>query len=89
VISPDDAALSSNYHPDLQRWLIPETATDSGDAIDVEELVNVVFAYVLGIAQHHRTRVIVTVVRKHGGAFLIRVAENTVAGLLVYWLLSR
>jgi hypothetical protein len=89
VVSPDDAAPPSNYHPDLQGWLIPDTATDSGDAIDVEELVDIVFAYVLGIAQHHRTRVLVTVVGKHGGTFLIRVAENTVAGLLVYWLLSR
>lgn len=89
VVSPDDTAPPSNYHPDLQGWLIPETTTDSGDDKDVEELVAVVFSYALGIAQHHRTRVLVTVVGKHGGAFLIRVAENTVAGLLVYWLLSR
>jgi len=89
VISPDDEAPPSNYHPDLQGWLIPETATESGDDIDVEELVNAVFAYTLGIAQHHRTRALLTVVGKHGGAFLIRVAENAVGGLVVYWLLSR
>ena len=57
--------------------------------MEVEELLAEVYAYALGIAQHHRTRVLVNVVGKHGGTFLIRVAENTVAGLLVYWLLSR
>jgi hypothetical protein len=89
VVSPDDEAPPANYHPDLQGWLIPETATDSGGTIDVEELVAVVFAYALGIAQHHRTRVLVTVVGKHGGAFLIHVAETVVGGLILYWLLNR
>jgi hypothetical protein len=94
MISPEDREAPFDYHPKLQGWIIPETATNSRvAAIDVEELVNVVFAYALGIAQHHRTRVLLTVVGKHGGTFLIRAAENTAGGtaggLLVYWLLNR
>jgi hypothetical protein len=62
VISPDDDSAPFDYHPDLQGWFIPETSTDSEEATDVEKLVTAVFAYALGIAQHHRTRVLVTVV---------------------------
>jgi hypothetical protein len=37
VISPDNEAVPLDYHPDLQRWLISETATVSG-GIDADEL---------------------------------------------------
>ncbi len=91
VISPDDedTPFDFDYHPDLQGWLIPETATESGDAIDVEELIAEAYAYAVGIAQHHHTKALLTIVGKHGSAFMIRVAENVVGALIVYWLLSR
>jgi hypothetical protein len=89
VISPDAGDAPFDYHPDLQGWLIPETATESGDAIDVEELIKEAYAYAVGIARHHRTRTLLTIVGKHVSAFMIRVAENAVGGLIVCWLLSR
>jgi hypothetical protein len=90
VVSPDyEDDEPFHYHPDLQGWLIPETATESGDAIDIEELIAEAYAYAVGIAQHHHTRALLTIVGKHGSAFVIRVAENVVGGLIVYWLLSR
>ncbi len=51
VISPDDEDVPLAYQPDLQGWLIPETATDSGDAIDVEELRIQMVATVVRIAR--------------------------------------
>ena len=88
VVSPDyedDAPF--DYHPDLQGWLIPETATESGDAIDVEELIAGVYAYAVGIAQHHRTSALLTIVGKSGLRFLVRVPDHVVGGLILYWIL--
>jgi hypothetical protein len=90
VVSPDyEEDEPFHYDPDLQGWLIPETATQSGDAMNIEELIAEAYAYAVGIAQHHHTRALLTIVGKHGSAFMIRVAENVVGGLIVYWLLSR
>jgi hypothetical protein len=61
VVPPDyDYEAPFDYHPDLQGWRIPETATESGEAIDVEELWAAVVAWAQGIAVHHRTEVLST-----------------------------
>ena len=88
VVSPDyedDAPFG--YHPDLQGWLIPETATKSGGAINVEELWTVVVAYAQGIAVDHRTKVLLSVIGKDGRSFLVQVAGTVVGGLILYWIL--
>jgi hypothetical protein len=88
VVSPDyedDAPFG--YHPDLQGWLIPETATESGGAINVEELWTVVVAYAQGIAVDHRTKVLLSVIGKDGRSFLVQVAGTVVGGLILYWIL--
>jgi hypothetical protein len=88
VVSPDyedDAPFG--YHPDLQGWLIPETATESGGAINVEELWTVVVAYTQGIAVDHRTKVLLSVIGTDGRSFLVQVAGTVVGGLILYWIL--
>jgi hypothetical protein len=89
VVSPDDEALPSNYHPDLQGWLVPETATESGAAIDVEELLSQVFTFAADKAQQYRSNVSISVVGKSGLRYLVRVSETVVGGLILYWLLHR
>jgi hypothetical protein len=91
VISPDeDAPFDFNYHPDLQGWLIPETATESGGAIDEVELKAEMVAFVMGIARHHHTKALVRGVGKHGVTFLILVAggalSEVVGQAIWYWL---
>jgi hypothetical protein len=84
VVSPDyedDAPF--NYHPDLGR-LLPDTATNSGGATEVEELWAEVIAFAQGIANHHRTKVFLSVMT-NGTRFVIRVSKHpivagTVAG---------
>jgi hypothetical protein len=84
VVSPDyedDAPF--DYHPDLGR-LLPETATESGGATEVEELWAEVVAFAQGIAHHHRTEVFLSVMT-NGTRFVIRVSKHpivagTVAG---------
>jgi len=62
VVSPDyedDAPF--DYHPNLE-WLLPETATVSGDTLDDEELWAVMVAIAQGIAHHHRTEALLRVI---------------------------
>jgi hypothetical protein len=87
VVSPDDEALPSNYHPDLQRWIIPETATKSGEAIDVEELLSQVFTFAVDKARQYRSDASISVVGKSGLRYLVRVSESVVGGLILFWLL--
>jgi hypothetical protein len=78
VVSPDyEDDESFDYHPDLGRFL-PETATKSGDATEVEELWDVVVAYAQGIAVHHRTEVLLSVMG-NGKQFVIRVCTHPAA----------
>ena len=51
--------MSFDHQPDLRGWHIPETATASGDAIDVEELRAQIVAIIVGIARDHRTKAVV------------------------------
>jgi hypothetical protein len=89
VVSPNYEDAPFDYHPSLQGWLMPETATESGDAIDVEKLWAVVVAFAVGIAQHHHSKVLLRVMREDGRGFLIQVASTVVGGLILYWLLHR
>jgi hypothetical protein len=89
VVSPDYEDAPFDYHPNLQGWLIPETATESGDAIDVEELWAEVVAFAVGIAQHHHSKVLLRVMREDGRSFLIQVASTVLGGLILYWILYR
>jgi hypothetical protein len=78
VVTPefeDDTPF--DYWPDLQ-WLLPETTTEPGDAIDVEELWAEVVAIARGIAHHHRTTVLLSVMG-NGTRFLIRICKHPVA----------
>ena len=80
VISPDyEDDEPFDYHPDLQGWRIPETATKSGEVLDDEELWTAVVAWAQGIAVHHRTKVLLSVMG-NGGGFLIRVCKHPVGG---------
>jgi hypothetical protein len=80
VVSPDyedDAPF--DYHPNLER-LLPKTATESGAVVDVEEMWDVVVAFAQGIAVHHRTEALLSVMG-NGKRFVIRVSTHpTVAG---------
>lgn len=89
VVSPDDEAPPSSYHPDLQGWLIPETVTEFGEPIDVEELLSQVFTFAVDKAQQYRSNVSISVVGKSGLRYLVRVSETVVGGLILYWLLHR
>jgi len=89
VVSPDDEAPPSNYHPDLRGWLIPETTTESGEPIDVEELLSQVFTFAADKAQQYRSNASISVVGKSGLRYLVRVSETVVGGLILYWLLHR
>jgi hypothetical protein len=87
VVSPDyedDAPF--DYHPNLE-WLLPETATVSGDTLDVEELWAVMVAIAQGIAHHHRTEALLRVIGTDGRSFLVQVAGTVVGGLILYWIL--
>jgi hypothetical protein len=78
VVSPDyedDAPF--DYHPDLGR-LLPETATNSGGATEVQELWAEVVAFAQGIANHHRTKVFLSVMT-NGTRFVIRVSKHPAA----------
>jgi hypothetical protein len=78
VVSPDyedDAPF--DYHPDLGR-LLPETATNSGGATEVQELWVEVVAFAQGIANHHRTKVFLSVMT-NGTRFVIRVSKHPAA----------
>jgi hypothetical protein len=75
VVSPDFADDAPfDYWPDLQ-WLIPDTTTEPGDTIDVEELWEEVVAFAQGIAHHHRVKVLLSVIG-NGTRFLIRVSGH-------------
>src|SRR5215212_5209757 len=79
VISPDyedDAPF--DYHPDLRGWLLPETATESGHALDVEELRIQMVAIVVSIARHHRTKALIRGLGKDGRTLLIQVAGTVI-----------
>ena len=89
VVSPDDEAPPSNYHPDLRGWLTPETATESGEPIDVEELLSQVFTFAADKAQQYRSNAFISVVGKSGLRYLVRVSETVVGGLILFWLLHR
>jgi hypothetical protein len=89
VVSPDDEAPPSNYHPDLRGWLIPETAAESGELIDVEELLSQVFTFAADKAQQYRSNAFISVVGKSGLRYLVRVSETVVGGLILFWLLHR
>lgn len=87
VISPDyEDDAPSDYHPDLQGWLLPETATESGDAIDVEELRIQMVAIVVSIARHHRTKALIRGLGKDGRTLLIQVAGTVIGTYICYWL---
>lgn len=75
VVSPDFADDAPfDYWPDLQ-WLFPDTTTEPGDTIDVEELWEEVVAFAQGIAHHHRAKVLLSVI-SNGTRFLIRVSRH-------------
>lgn len=74
VISPDYDDAPFEYAPDL-RELIPETVTESGDAVDFEGLQAVVIAVAQAIAQHHHTEVLLSTM-SNGHRFLIRVSKH-------------
>jgi hypothetical protein len=89
VVPPDYNEAPLDYQPDL-RWLLPETATESGEPIDVEEWWAAVVAWAQGLAVYHRTEVLLSVMG-NGSRFLIRVckhpavqatASGTVAGAI-------
>jgi len=84
VISPDED-VSLGYHPDLQGWLIPEATTESGDAVDVEELRAQMVAILISIVRDHRTKALVRGLGHDVRMLLIQVA-GTVIG---YWLMQR
>jgi hypothetical protein len=67
--------------------LLPETATNSGGATEVEELWVKVVAFAQGIAVHHRTKVLLSVIGKDGRSFLVQAASTVVGGLILYWIL--
>ncbi len=85
VVSPDHV-VPFDYAPDL-RGLIPETATETEDAIDFEEMWSVVVAVAQGIAQHHHSKVFIRGVARDGRSFLVQVAGTVVGGLILYWVL--
>jgi hypothetical protein len=75
VVSPDykdDAPF--DYHPDL-GWLLPETATESGDAIDLEGPWPQVVAFAQGIAVRHGTEALLTVMG-NGRRVVIRICKH-------------
>jgi hypothetical protein len=75
VVEPDyEDDTPYDYHPDLQ-WLFPETATESEDAVVVEETWAKVVAVAQGIAVHHRTKALLSVML-NGREFLIRVCNH-------------
>jgi hypothetical protein len=79
VVSPDykdDAPF--DYHPDL-GWLIPETATESGDAIDLEGPWPQVVACAQGIAVRHCTEALLSVMG-NGRRFVIRLCKLRCVG---------
>jgi hypothetical protein len=86
VVSPDDEDVPLDYHPDLQGWLIPETATASGDAIDVEELRAQIVAIIVSIARDHRTKAVVRGLGNDGRMILIQVAGTVIGTYICYWL---
>lgn len=78
VVSPDyEDDEPFDYHPDL-GGLLPETATKSGDATEVEELWEVVVAYAQGIAVHYCREVLLSVM-SNGRRFVIRVYQHPAA----------
>jgi hypothetical protein len=78
VVTPDfDDDASFDYWPDLQ-WLFPDTTTEPEDAIDAEEVWAEVVAIAQGIAHHHRTKVLLSVMG-NGKRFLIRICKHPVA----------
>jgi hypothetical protein len=78
VVSPDyEDDQPFNYHPDLGS-LLPETATKSGDATEVEEPWYVVVAYAQGIAVHYCREVLLSVMG-NGRRFVIRVYQHPAA----------
>jgi len=80
VVSPDyedDAPF--DYHPDL-GWLLPKTATESGDAIDLEGPWPQVVAFTQGIAVRHGTEALLAVMG-NGRRVVIRICKHpAVAG---------
>jgi hypothetical protein len=80
VVSPDyedDAPF--DYHPDL-GWLLPKTATESGDAIDLEGPWPQVVAFTQGIAVRYGTEALLTVMG-NGRRVVIRICKHpAVAG---------
>ena len=86
VISPDDEDVPLAYQPDLQGWLIPETATDMKDDIDVEELRIQMVATVVRIARDHRTKALIRGLGKDGRTLLIQVAGTVIGTYIWYWL---
>jgi hypothetical protein len=87
VISPDDEDVPFDYQPDLQGWIIPETATRSEE--DVEELRAQVVAIVRSVAQGPRTKAIVRGVGERGLTFLVNVTSDVAALAFWYWLMHR
>jgi hypothetical protein len=87
VISPDDEDVPFDYQPDLQGWLIPQTATVSGEDIDVEELRAQLVAIVRSLIQGPRARAVVRVVVGYSIAFLIAVTSQVAGEAIWYWLL--
>jgi hypothetical protein len=67
----------------------PGDGPESGVVVDVEELWAEMVAFVMGVAQHHRTKVIVRGVGNDGRTLLIQVAGTVIGTLIVYWLIHR
>jgi hypothetical protein len=81
VVSPDYDDTPFDYSPDL-RGLIPETATESGDAVEFEELWAVVIAFAQAIAQHHHTEILLSTIG-NGHRFLIRASTSPTGATVI------
>jgi hypothetical protein len=88
VVSPEQEAEASDFYPpDLQGWLIPETATRRSEDTDLKERQVAAYANALGVAIHHHSDVFLRAVGPDGRSFLIQVAATLTAGVILYWLL--
>ena len=89
VISPDDEDVPFDYQPDLQGLIIPQTATVSGEVVDVEELRAQMVAIFRSVAQGPRTKAIVRGVGTYSIVFLIAVTSQVAGQAIWYWLMHR
>lgn len=83
VVPPDyEGDTPFDYHPDLPGWLIPGTDTESEEDFDIEECWAEVVAFAQGIAGHHRTEVLLSVM-SGDRRFVIRVVKHPAVAVTV------